>query len=66
MPKDLRLDLGEPLATQLDDFCKAKHRKKTQLIRELLSEYLEAQSRDPETKKKIDAIAETRRNQPDD
>jgi hypothetical protein len=36
MAKVLRLDLGEPLASALDDFCKAKHRKKTQLIRELL------------------------------
>jgi hypothetical protein len=61
MAKVLRLDLGEPLASALDDFCKAKHRKKTQLIRELLSNFLEEQLEDPDTKRRIDAAAEIRR-----
>ncbi len=62
MAKVLRLDLGDPLATDLEDFCKAKHRKKTQLIRELVSDYLETQLRDPETKRRVDVAAKERRD----
>jgi hypothetical protein len=61
MPKDFRLDLGEPLATDLDDFCRAKFRKKTQLIRELLRDYLDEQLGDPETKRRFEAAAQERR-----
>jgi hypothetical protein len=63
MAKVLRLDLGEPLASDLDDFCKAKHRKKTQLIRELLSDYLENQLKDPETKRRVESASLVRRGE---
>ena len=63
MAKVLRLDLGEPLASDVDDFCKAKHRKKTQLIRELLSDYLENQLKDPETKRRVEAASLARRDE---
>jgi hypothetical protein len=52
-----RLDLGEPLATELDDFCRAHFRGKTQLIRELVSDYLRRQLGDPEVKKRVENAA---------
>jgi hypothetical protein len=36
-----RLDLGEPLASQLSDFCERNFRNKTQVIREALTIYLQ-------------------------
>mgnify|MGYP002359176131 CR=1 FL=1 len=36
-----RLDLGEPLAGQLADFCEQNFRTKTQVIREALTAYFE-------------------------
>jgi hypothetical protein len=36
-----RLDLGEPLAGQLTEFCKRKHRKKTEVVREALEALFE-------------------------
>ncbi len=67
MPKlprrGFRLDLGEQLDTELGDFCRARHRNKTQVIRELLSDYLENQLKDPETKRRVEAVAKTRRDQ---
>lgn len=58
MPKrsrgGFRLDLGEPLAAELTDFCKAKYRNKTELIRQALKEYLD---------KQLDAAAKERREQ---
>lgn len=36
-----RLDLGEPLASQLTDFCRENFRKKTEVIREALTDYFE-------------------------
>jgi metal-responsive CopG/Arc/MetJ family transcriptional regulator len=60
MAKVLRLDLGEPLVSDLDDFCKAKHRKKTQLIRELVSDYLEKQMKNSETRERIERVRAAR------
>jgi metal-responsive CopG/Arc/MetJ family transcriptional regulator len=37
----LRLELGEPLATQLHEFCEKNYRKKTEVIREALTAYFE-------------------------
>jgi hypothetical protein len=34
-----RLDLGEPLATQLSEFCVHHRRKKTEVIREALDRF---------------------------
>jgi len=53
MSKDLRLDLGEPLVSDLEDYCKAKHRKKTQLIREVLSDFLEKEMKNPDIKRRV-------------
>jgi metal-responsive CopG/Arc/MetJ family transcriptional regulator len=50
-----RLDLGEPLATQLSEYCNRNFRNKTELIREALKLYFE--SRDKES-----AERETRQN----
>ena len=36
-----RLDLGEPLASQLAEFCKKNYRKKTEVIREAVTQYLD-------------------------
>ena len=36
-----RLDLGEPLESQLTAFCEENFRKKTQVIREALTMYFE-------------------------
>jgi hypothetical protein len=47
--KGFRLDLGEPLATQLADFCKEKFRGKTQVVREALTEYFERQRQQADT-----------------
>jgi hypothetical protein len=64
MSKDLRLDLGEPLVTDLEDYCTAKHRKKTQLIREILSDYLEKEMKNADTRKRVEkARAERTRTQ---
>jgi len=41
--RGFRLDLGEPLATRLTDFCEVNFRGKTQVIREALTEYFERQ-----------------------
>jgi metal-responsive CopG/Arc/MetJ family transcriptional regulator len=38
-----RLDLRQPLAARLDQFCKTKFRNKTELIRELVQTYLDSQ-----------------------
>jgi len=40
-----RLDLGEPLATRLSEFCETNFRNKTQLIREVLKAYLDSHER---------------------
>ena len=36
-----RLDLGEPLATRLSEYCKAHFLNKTGLIRKLIKEFLD-------------------------
>lgn len=36
-----RLDLKEPLASQLTHFCEAHFRKKTDVVREALTSYFE-------------------------
>jgi hypothetical protein len=61
MAKVLRLDLGDPLASDFDDFCKAMHRKKTELIRELISNHIDDKLKDPEIKKRVAAKARERR-----
>jgi Arc/MetJ-type ribon-helix-helix transcriptional regulator len=35
-----RLDLGEPLASDLTRFCKVNYRKKTEVVREALRDFL--------------------------
>jgi metal-responsive CopG/Arc/MetJ family transcriptional regulator len=45
-----RLNLGEPLATQLDEFCDRNYRKKTEVIREALATYFENWAADQEGK----------------
>lgn len=48
-----RLDLGEPLASELTDFCSTNFRNKTQVIRQALSEYF-ARHAEPEPMEKIE------------
>jgi hypothetical protein len=47
-----RLDLGEPLAGQLTAFCNANFRKKTEVIREALTDYFDAWAMDQEERDK--------------
>jgi metal-responsive CopG/Arc/MetJ family transcriptional regulator len=45
-----RLDLGEPLAAQLTEFCENNFRKKTEVIREALATYFEEWAAEQEKK----------------
>jgi metal-responsive CopG/Arc/MetJ family transcriptional regulator len=45
-----RLDLGEPLASQLTEFCEKNYRKKTEVIREALADYFEQWAEEQEKK----------------
>jgi hypothetical protein len=46
-----RLDLGEPLANQLTEFCEQNFRKKTEVVREALSEYFDRWAEEQEQRK---------------
>lgn len=47
-----RLDLGEPLAGQLSDFCHQHFRKKTEVVREALTAYFEQWAADQDREPK--------------
>ena len=59
--KDSKLKLGEPLATQLADFCAANYKASTiEVIREALGEHIERRLKNPEMKERYEKARKQR------